>query len=135
MSEKIIVIYSSYGQIEKLEEFIVNDVSSFVKKLAKEALEEWDTLSDFIIMKDFYMIVLDLPLNSNEYEKLRKYGLRRKGNVAVAEIPLFEISNKNKWSDKGVEIYNLILIAPSISRRINEELISYAKEMTRILSY
>ncbi|HDI02035.1 MAG TPA: DUF2286 domain-containing protein, partial [Ignisphaera sp.] len=50
----------------------------------------------------------------------------------VADIPVYGISCRNRWTEKGIEILELILIAPSISNRVDNELIEYAREMARL---
>jgi len=129
---KALVIHTNKGRVKEIKRVSTDDLVELVKSLAIRALKGWDANSDFVVMKDTYTIILEIPLRGEEFDELRKYNLRRKGSLAVADIPVYGISCKNRWTDKGVEILELILVAPSVSDRVDGELIEYAKEMTKL---
>jgi len=128
---KVIIVNTNKGEVKEVKRVNADDIVELVRRLAMSALKRWDADSDFIIMKDTYTIILEIPLKEEEFSSLRNYNLRRKGSLAVADIPIYGISCKNRWTDKGVEILELVLVAPSVSSRVDNELIEYAKEMTK----
>ncbi|RLE76139.1 MAG: hypothetical protein DRJ56_04560 [Thermoprotei archaeon] len=127
-----VIIRSNRGEVKEVRRVSVEGgIIDLVKRLAMEALESWDADSDFVVMRDTYTVVLEIPLAEEEFERLKGFNLRRKGSLAVADIPIFGISGKNRCTEQGVEILELVLVAPSISERVDGELVEYAREMTK----
>lgn len=129
---KALIINTNEGKVKEVKRVNADNLVKLVKSLAIRALEDWDANSDFVIMRDTYTVLLEIPLKEGEFNRLKQYNLRRKGSLAVADIPVYGISCKNRWTNKGVEILELTLIAPSVSDRVDSKLVEYAKEMTKL---
>ena len=88
------------------------DLYVVLKSVAMEALKEWrpEEGSEFIIMSDTLNIKLDLPLEAGLFEVVRDLGLRKEGNKAVFDLPVYVVSFDNKWIDTDRYVDNKIYV-------------------------
>ncbi|RLE92724.1 MAG: DUF2286 domain-containing protein [Thermoprotei archaeon] len=134
MKTKLVIVECSEGKCTKID-IKEGELEEVVKNLAKEALGKWNTSeSDFFVTHDVRVISRKLPLSKGEFEVLSKFNLRRSGNEAIAEIPVYEISYDNQWSGDSVTVKSIILVAPYIDEDFKNEIIEYAKELTTMSS-
>ena len=117
---KILVIRSEKGKVVE-SEIVEGALEDVVKDTARRALEEWDPgLSDFIILKDLREIELELPIDPKLFDILREYGgLAKKGNIAIARLPLYTISFDNRMITENNYIENKVYL---VTLFINEDL-------------
>ena len=88
------------------------DLYVVLKSVAMDALKEWkpEEGSEFIVMSDTLNIKLDLPLEAGLFEIVRDLGLRKEGNKAVFDLPVYVVSFDNKWIDTDKYVDNKIYV-------------------------
>jgi len=128
MKEKLLVVHSKRGSIEKIELIEYDNLPLTVKSLVSELLNLWDpSASDFIVTKEEQTFELDLPLPKDMFNILRKYNLRRSRDKAYISLPMYEISYDNVWREDKIEIRSVVIVTPYINEKIKDETIEYAK--------
>ncbi len=116
----MLVIRSEKGRIVE-SDVVEGSLTDVVKDAARKALEEWDPeVSDFVVLKDLKEIELELPIDPKLFDLLREYGgLVRKGNVALAKLPVYTISFDNRMITEDSYVENKIYL---VTLYINDDL-------------
>ena len=131
--EEALVILSEKGALKKKERVKVESVIGFVKEKSTEAIEMWDpTRSDFSVIRDEYPVPLELPIRPEDYERYKKYGLQRiDSKTATVRVPVYVISFDNVIVEDSYRDNRVILVAPWVDEKVEEELCKYAVELTK----
>jgi len=123
-----LVIDYNNGEIVNVKKVEAKKLDMFVRGIAKQLIDKWDMEnSDFIITRENRTIYLELPISKDDYGKLRQYGLRREGNMAAIDIPLYEISYSNSWENNEIVVKMATFIAPYINKQVEKEIIEYVR--------
>jgi len=123
-----LVIDYNNGEIVNVKKVEAKKLDMFVRDIAKQLIDKWDMEnSDFIITRENRTIYLELPISKEDYGKLRQYGLRREGNMAAIDIPLYEISYSNSWENNEIVVKMATFIAPYINKQVEKEIIEYVR--------
>jgi len=129
VSSEIVVIVIENGEVRKIEKKS-GELEDVVKDIARKELEEWDvTSSDFVVLRDSYSLTLPLPLTKEQYEKLHKYGIKRRGNVAEVDLPIFEISREISFEgEEGPSAGRVIVVAPYVNDDVTRDIANQVTE-------
>ena len=123
MSEECIIVHIEKNKVSK-KEIVKGDLISVVKEYAKKLIDEWDPeTSDFIILRDNYTITYKVPLKKEIADKVRKYGARRIGDRVEVSLPVFEITNSNRWVEGTFQADMFVVIMPYIDDEATSQVI------------
>ena len=133
---KVLVVRAEEGRVTE-SEVVEGELEEVVRRVAAKALEEWDPrVSDFIVIREVREVTLNLPIPGHLVDKLRPFGLRRKGsNEAAFDLVVYTISFDNRLvsEEEGSYIENKIyLIAPYIDDSLRAELEAQAAEIVTV---
>jgi len=132
MSERLVIVECVEGRCIRVD-VVTGILEDVVKEVAREALNKWNVSdSDFFISHDYELISKKLPLSKETFEVLSKYNLQRRGNEAIARVPVYEISYSNQWDSEKVLVKSIIVIAPYIDETFKKELVDYAVRATSL---
>lgn len=130
---KVMMIYSERGAIKKVEELDANfGKLNDIKNIIKNFVDVWNPQeSDFVVLADSLKISLLLPLSSNQLRAYSNFNIRREGNVATIEVPVYVVSYggrevKNEYFEEKV-----IVIAPYIDDKVKNEIMKLSEELTK----
>ncbi len=125
------VVRAENGKIVD-SQIIDGEIIDVVKKVAAKAIEEWDPeFSDYIVMKDKYEVSLKLPLTKEQFERFRKFGLRRTSDgYATFDIPVYVISFENQWVENDYVDRKIYLVSIYVDDNIKKELEDWAASST-----
>ena len=112
---KVLVVRAERGRVVE-SSIVEGELDKIVKDVAREVLEEWDPrVSEFVVLKDVEEATIKLPIPGDVVDVLRPFGLRRRGDEAVVDLPYYTISFDNrKVNDDYVE-YKVVVVAPYIN--------------------
>lgn len=106
-------------------ETVIKDLVTAVKDHAKELINLWNPEeSDFIILRVVQTVSLRLPLNRELYNKLERYGVKRVGDRAEANIPTYEIIYGSKWMGEDIQMDKMVIIMPNIDEEVTEQVVN-----------
>ena len=127
---KVTIMRAELGEIkEKI--LVEGDLNKVLKDVVLKALELWDPQkSDLIIMRHKQEISVKLPISKEQYELYSQYNLKRKGDYASFEIPVYLISFENEWINDSVFDSKIFIVAPYIDNYSMEKLEELAKNIT-----
>ena len=127
---KIIVIRAEYGDIK--EKYVVEgDVHHVLKDVVSKALTFWDPRkSDLIVVRHSHDLQVRLPISKEQYMLYSKFNLRRQGDKAVFELPLYVVSFENQWIGEDLVDSKVFIVAPYLDEYTEQELIKLAQSIT-----
>ncbi|MEB3825650.1 MAG: DUF2286 domain-containing protein [Desulfurococcales archaeon] len=107
--------------------------SETVKKIAKEALEEWNPLrSDFTAIRDDREVEIDLPLKDpGLYDLLKRLDLTKVSqDKAVFTLPVYVISFDSEWVSSEDYVDNRVYV---VSIYVDDEIKEFVEQLARDL--
>lgn len=132
MTQRVLVIKSVMGKVES-KDVVEGDIHEVVRQVTQKALSEWEPLSsDFVVVRDKYEVSLKLPLKPEEFERYKRFGLRRTPDgYAVFEVPVYLISYENEWRGSDYVDRKVYLVSLYVNDEITGEMEEWAAEATR----
>jgi len=133
LTEDIVIFWSENGSIKSSEK-VKGNLHEVVKEAVKKSLDFWDVdKSDLVVLKDIYPLSVKLPLTKEQYDRYSNYNLRRAGNEATFEIPVYLISYDNEWRGDSYVDHKVVIVAPRVDdfveKAIQELAVSSTKEV------
>jgi hypothetical protein len=129
---KLAVMRAELGEIKE-KTLVDGDFNKVLKDIVIKALELWDPQkSDLIIMRHKQEINVKLPISKEQYELYSQYNLRRKGDYAAFEIPVYLISFENEWIDDSIFDSKVFVVAPYIDDYCMEKVEELARSITTL---
>ncbi len=127
---KVLVLRAEYGEIKE-KSVIEGDMPAILKEVVKKALELWDPRrSDLIVVRHSHDMQVKLPISKEQYMLYSKFNLRRQGDRAVFEIPLYVVSFENQWVGEDLVDARVFIVAPYIDNYTEQELEKLARTIT-----
>lgn len=132
MTDKVVVIKSVEGKVES-KEVVSGDIHEVVKQVVQRALSEWEPMfSDFVVIRDKYEVSLKLPLKPEEFERYKKFGLRKTPDgYAVFDVPVYLISYDNEWRGDDYVDKKVYLVSLYVNDQVLSEMEEWAAEATK----
>ena len=127
---KVLILRAEYGEVKE-KNVIEGEVSAILKDVVKKALELWDPKkSDLIVVRHSHEMQVRLPISKEQYLLYSKFNLRRQGDKAVFEIPLYVVSFENQWMGEELIDSRVFIVAPYIDNYTEQELERLAQSIT-----
>lgn len=127
---KLLVIRAEEGEI-KDRQIMEGELNSILKNVILKTLEIWDPVkSDLIIVRHKQEITIRLPITREQYEMYSQFNLKRKGDSASFEIPVYLISFENQWIDDNIVDSKVFIVSPYIDDYVAEKIVELAKNVT-----
>uniref|UniRef100_A0A7C5TKD7 DUF2286 domain-containing protein n=1 Tax=Ignisphaera aggregans TaxID=334771 RepID=A0A7C5TKD7_9CREN len=127
---KLLIIRAENGEI-KDKQVTEGEFNAVLKNVVIKALELWDpSKSDLITVKHKQEIMVKLPITREQYEIYAQFNLRRKGDSAFFEIPVYLISFENQWIDDNIMDSKVFIVSPYIDEYVSEKIVELAKNIT-----
>lgn len=127
---RILILRAEYGEVKE-KNVVEGEISSILKDVVKKALELWDPKkSDLIVMRHSHEMQVKLPISKEQYLLYSKFNLRRQGDKAVFEIPLYVISFENQWMGEELIDSKVFIVAPYVDDYTEQELERLAQSIT-----
>ncbi|HID80176.1 MAG TPA: DUF2286 domain-containing protein [Ignisphaera sp.] len=127
---RILILRAEYGEVKE-KNVVEGEISSILKDVVKKALELWDPKkSDLIVMRHSHEMQVKLPISKEQYLLYSKFNLRRQGDKAVFEIPLYVISFENQWMGEELVDSKVFIVAPYVDDYTEQELERLAQSIT-----
>jgi len=127
---RILILRAEYGEVKE-KNVVEGEISSILKDVVKKALELWDPKkSDLIVMRHSHEMQVKLPISKEQYLLYSKFNLRRQGDKAVFEIPLYVISFENQWMGEELIDSKVFIVAPYVDDYTEQELKRLAQSIT-----
>ena len=127
---KVLILRAEYGEVKE-KNVIEGEVSAILKDVVKKALEFWDPKkSDLIVVRHSHEMQVKLPISKEQYLLYSKFNLRRQGDKAVFEIPLYVVSFENQWMGEELVDSRVFIVAPYVDNYTEQELERLAQSIT-----
>ena len=127
---KILILRAEYGEVKE-KNVVEGEISTVLKDVVKKALELWDPKkSDLIVVRHSHEMQVKLPISKEQYLLYSKFNLRRQGDKAIFEIPLYVISFENQWMGEELVDSKVFIVAPYIDNYTEQELEKLAQSIT-----
>lgn len=127
---KVLILRAEYGEVKE-KNVIEGEVSEILKDVVKKALELWDPKkSDLIVVRHSHEMQVKLPISKEQYLLYSKFNLRRQGDKAVFEIPLYVVSFENQWMGEELVDSRVFIVAPYVDNYTEQELERLAQSIT-----
>jgi len=127
---KILILRAEYGEVKE-KNVVEGEISTVLKDVVKKALELWDPKkSDLIVVRHSHEMQVKLPISKEQYLLYSKFNLRRQGDKAIFEIPLYVISFENQWMEEELVDSKVFIVAPYIDNYTEQELEKLAQSIT-----
>ncbi|MEM1546069.1 MAG: DUF2286 domain-containing protein [Candidatus Methanomethylicia archaeon] len=130
---KIMIIYSEKGTIEKVEELNIDFWKlDDIKHIIKSFIDVWNPKeSDFIVLMDYLKISLPPPLSSSQLKTYSNLNVKIEEDVATIEVPIYVISyGEHEVKNNHLE-EKIIVIAPYIDNKVKNEIMRLSEELTK----
>lgn len=127
---KVLIARAEHGKVvEKL--VVEDDLEKALKDTVIKVLQLWNPKdSDLIIMRHKQEVVVKLPISREQYEAYSQYNLRRKGDAAVFEVPLYLISYENRWVNDDVVDSKVYVVSPYVDEVAARKVLELAENVT-----
>jgi len=127
---KILIIRAEEGNI-KDKQFIEGELEQVLKEVVVKALNLWNPQhSDLVVVKHKHEVGLPLPLKKEQYDMYARFNLRRIGDKAVFEIPIYVVSYENEWIEDSIRDSKVFVVAPYVDEATASNIIELAKSIT-----
>lgn len=127
---KILIVQAEEGHV-KDKQTVDGDLENVLKDVVIKALSLWNPrVSDLVVVKHKHEVSLQLPLKKEQYELYSQFNLKRIGNKAVFEIPIYVVSYENEWVDDGIRDSKVFVVAPYVDDSTASSIIELAKSIT-----
>ena len=128
---EIMVVRSERGEVKSVERK-QGDLLQVLKQVVTEAIDLWNPeSSDFIVIKDMFPISVKLPITPQQYEAYSPYNLRRAGDVAEFDLPVFMISFENEYREDGYIDRGVLVVAPRLDDHVEKAILEIAVAATQ----
>jgi len=129
--EDIVILWSENGIIKSSEK-VRGDLRKVVKEAVRRSVDFWDAdKSDLVVLRDIYPMSVKLPLTKEQYDKYASYNLRRAGDEATFEVPVYFISYDNEWKGDSYVDHKMVVVAPRIDDFVEKALCELAESSTK----
>lgn len=127
---KLMVIRSEEGEI-KDQRIVEGELEQILKDVVVRSLELWDPQrSDLVVIRHKHEVSLKLPLKREQYELYSRFNLKRVGDKAVFEMPIYVVSYENEWIEDNIRDSKVFIVAPYIDEETANNIIELAKSIT-----
>jgi hypothetical protein len=127
---KILIVQSEEGKVKE-KQVIEGKLENVLKEVVVKALNFWDPRrSDLVVVKHKHEVGVQLPLKKEQYELYSQFNLRRVGDKAVFEIPIYVVSYENEWVEDGIRDSKVFVVAPYIDDATASSIIELAESIT-----
>ncbi|MCS7112111.1 MAG: DUF2286 domain-containing protein [Ignisphaera sp.] len=127
---KLLIIRAENGEI-KDKQIAEGDFNNVLKNVILKTLELWDPVkSDLIIVRHKQEIIVKLPIKRGQYETYSQFNLKRKGDSASFEIPVYLISFENQWIDDNIIDSKVFVVSPYVDDYVTDKIVELAKNVT-----
>lgn len=129
---KILVVRSEEGEI-KSQQLVEGELEQVLKDVVVKALDLWDPhRSDLVVVRHKHEVSLQLPITREQYELYSRFSLRRFGDKAIFEIPVYIVSFDNEWTEDNIRDSRVFIVAPYIDEATTNNIIELAKNVTSV---
>ncbi|MEM1645395.1 MAG: DUF2286 domain-containing protein [Ignisphaera sp.] len=127
---KILIVRAEEGNIVD-KQLTEGELEQILKEVVIKALELWNPQhSDLVVVKHKHEVGLPLPLKKEQYEMYARFNLRRIGDKAVFEIPIYVVSYENEWIEENIRDSKVFIVAPYVDETTASNIIELAKNIT-----
>uniref|UniRef100_A0A7C2ZNW1 DUF2286 domain-containing protein n=1 Tax=Ignisphaera aggregans TaxID=334771 RepID=A0A7C2ZNW1_9CREN len=127
---KVLVIRAEEGELKE-KQLADGDLEKILKDVIVKALNLWEPRkSDLVVVKHKHEVKLPLPLKKDQYELYSQFNLRRVGDSAVFEIPVYVISYENEWAGDTIRDSKVFIVTPYIDESTSANIVELAKSIT-----
>lgn len=127
---KLLIVRAEDGEV-KDKQIAEGDFNTILKNVILKTLELWDpTKSDLIIVRHKQEISVKLPITKEQYDIYSQFNLKRRGDAASFEIPVYLISFENQWVDDNIIDSKVFVVSPYVDDYVTEKIMELAKNIT-----
>lgn len=127
---KILIVQAEEGQV-KDRQVVEGSLENILKDVVVKALNLWNPhRSDLVVVKHKHEVSLQLPLKREQYEMYSQFNLKRVGDKAVFEIPIYVVSYENEWVEDSIRDSKVFVVAPYVDNTTASNIIELAKSIT-----
>ncbi|MEM4502701.1 MAG: DUF2286 domain-containing protein [Ignisphaera sp.] len=127
---KILIIRSEEGVIKE-HQIVEGTLDKSLKETVIKALELWNPQkSDLVVVRHKHEVNVNLPITKEQYELYSQFNLKRFGDKAVFEIPIYIISFENEWIEDQIRDSKVFVVAPYIDEVTSSKVLELAKNIT-----
>ncbi len=131
---QILILHVERGEVKE-RTIVEGEITEVVKNVVTKALNLWNPeASDLVVMRHRQEIQVKLPITKEQYERYSKFGLRRAGDKAVFEVPVYVVSYENEWVGEDLVDTKVFIIAPLVDEIVSREIENLAKMITTVPS-
>lgn len=129
---KILIVQAEEGQV-KDRQVVEGSLENILKDVVVKALNLWNPhRSDLVVVKHKHEVSLQLPLKREQYEMYSQFNLKRVGDKAVFEIPIYVVSYENEWVEDSIRDSKVFVVAPYVDNTTASNIIELAKSITSL---
>jgi len=127
---KILIIRSEDGEVKE-QRIIEGTLDKSLKDTVIKALELWNPQkSDLVVVKHKHEVNVNLPITKEQYELYSQFNLKRFGDRAVFELPIYIISFENEWVEDQIRDSKVFVVAPYVDEATSSKVLELAKNIT-----
>lgn len=127
---KILVVQAEEGKV-KDKQVLEGKLENVLKDTVIKALNIWDPQrSDLVVVKHKHEVGIQLPLKREQYELYSQFNLRRVGDKAIFEIPIYVVSYENEWVEDSIRDSKVFVVAPYIDETTASSIIELSESIT-----
>jgi len=127
---KILILRAEYGEIKE-KMISEGDFNKILKEVIIRTLDLWDpNKSDLIVVRHSQEITIKLPIKKEQYDLYSQFNLRRKGDYASFDVPLYLVSFENQWIDNNIIDSKVFVVSPYIDDYVSERIEELAINIT-----
>lgn len=127
---KVLIVRSEYGEIKE-QQVVEGTLDKTLKDVVIKALELWNPQrSDLVVVRHKHEINVNLPITREQYELYSQFNLKRFGDKAVFEIPIYIISFENEWVEDRIRDSRVFVVAPYVDDVTSNRIIELSKNIT-----
>lgn len=129
---KILIIKSEEGEI-KDKQIAEGELEQVVKEVVIRALSLWNPQrSDLVVVKHKHEVALPLPITKEQYELYSRFNLKRFGDRAIFEIPIYIVSYENEWIEDNIRDSKVFIVTPYVDEATANDITELAKSITSV---
>ncbi len=127
---KILILRAEYGEIKE-KMISEGDFNKILKEVIIRTLDLWDpNKSDLIVVRHSQEITIKLPIKKEQYDLYSQFNLRRKGDYASFDVPLYLVSFENQWINNNIIDSKVFVVSPYIDDYVSERIEELAINIT-----
>jgi hypothetical protein len=125
-----LVVQAEEGKV-KDKQVLEGKLENVLKDTVIKALNIWDPQrSDLVVVKHKHEVGIQLPLKREQYELYSQFNLRRVGDKAIFEIPIYVVSYENEWVEDSIRDSKVFVVAPYIDETTASSIIELSESIT-----